>query len=100
MESLTLFNVSLLLRPAYLRNTVTIQALPDLYGTCHPDKTLSLEASPLAQLIPPGRPGSGLLCLAVPLAPTEMALARLLFHTHLSHPSLSSASYLGGKPTS
>lgn len=42
MEPLTLLSVCLLLRPAH---TVTIQASPDLCGTRHCDKTLSLGFS-------------------------------------------------------
>ena len=45
VDSLTLLSVHLLLRPAHLVNTVTIQASPDLYGTRHCDKTLSLGFS-------------------------------------------------------
>lgn len=100
METLTLFSAYRL--PRHLVNTVTVQALPGFYGTCHPEKTPFLELFPLYQFIPPRRHASGLLrlkcsfysCLRWILA--DMHSARLLFNTHFSHSSLSSAIYLGG----
>lgn len=105
-ESFTLLSVSLLLRHTPLVNPVTVQALPPLFGTCHPDKTLVLELFPLCQFIPPRGPGQDRLVLDVPRATKrdgscqKMCSARLIFHTHLSHSSLFSAVCLVKTPTS